>query len=77
MCNFGFQSEALNTAFMDIFEELLVLDVEKKIIKSSFYQSHVVAFGFAKMILQCRGVILHEKKFCKTEVPQIYPRMPC
>ena len=25
MCNFGFQPEALNRAFLDIFEELLVL----------------------------------------------------
>ena len=72
MCNFGFQPEALNRAFLDIFEELLVLQnfffakllpgtaktvfaypkgpsplrmLKKKIFRSKFYQSHVMAFG--------------------------------
>ena len=81
MCNFGFQPEALNRAFLDIFEELLVLQnffsckitprhcknrfcksigsplwmLKKNVFKSSFYQSHVVAFGFAKMVFAVPG----------------------
>ena len=55
MCNFGFQPEALNRAFLDIFEELLVLQI---FFSCKYPPALGGPFGFAKTVFAVRGGIL-------------------
>ena len=77
MCNFGFQPEALNRAFLDIFEELLFCRIffHAKLppgtAKTVFANPKGPPFGFSKTVFAVRGgnfarkKILQNQKFLK------------
>ena len=68
MCNFGFQPEALNLnrAFLDIFEELLVLQIFFAILtpctaRTIFILSSLKSFFYHPLVFALQGVILQKK----------------